>query len=155
VNRSRSGKIKFVVNPPEVVRLRQSIFGEAPIHGLARVLLRLAECFPTGQTEFAVPAGAVQPGNSHPISFLDVLDPRSDCNYNAGAFVSRNKRQCWLDRPITIRRVQVRVADSVRGYLYKHVSRPRCRNRKLSDLQRLTKLFDDRCFHRSRYCFSP
>jgi hypothetical protein len=69
-------------------------------------------------------AGAVQPCDSNPVAFLQMLHAPTQLGHKPRAFVAGDKWQSGFDRPIAIRRMQVGVTDTTRGYAYQRLSWP-------------------------------
>ena len=107
-----------------------------------------AQRLPSGQAEFTVSACAVKPSKADAIAFLQMADAwPHGCN-NARAFVPRDEGQSWLDRPIAIGRVQIRMADPARDNLYKRLARSGRRNGDFANAQWFPKLLDNCGLHR-------
>src|ERR1700678_2766498 len=64
-------------NMSDVVRIGQNTFGEPPIPGVATELGIGADCLPSGQAVFAMPARRIEPRHSDPVALLHDSDARS------------------------------------------------------------------------------
>src|SRR5208282_4798449 len=97
----------------------------------------------------------MQPRNTDPIAFLDAADGTADGGHRSHAFVARDEGWFWLDGPIALRSVEVRVADTGRRNANQDLVLVRLWNRYLLECERLSKFADDGCFHRVAHRFSP
>ena len=131
----------------DIVWIRYDVFGEAAVYGVAGVLLLRAQRLPASQAMPAVAARRIEPRNADAVAFLDMRDARADGGDMADALVARDEWRLGLDRPIAVRRVQVRVADAARRDLDKDLAGLWARHRYLLNNQRLIELTDDCRFH--------
>ena len=131
------------------------VLGEAAVDRVAGVLLGLAQGLPTAQAVLAVATGAVQPGNPHPIAFLDVVDALTHRGDFADAFMAGNKWRIGLDRPVAVGGVQVGVADPGGGDLDQNLAPGGARHLDLLEGQGLTELTNDGGFHGALHCCAP
>ena len=97
-------------------------------------------------------AGAVQPGDSDPVSDLEVCDSRAERDHDAGAFVPGNEGQSWLERPVSLGRVQVGVAHSTGDHLYKSFSRAWDGYLNFLNDEGLAEFLHHCCFHSCWVC---
>src|SRR4029450_3450996 len=97
----------------------------------------------------------MQPWNADPIALLDAADRTADRGYRSNAFVSRDEGRLWLDGPIALRGVQVRVANPGRRDANEDLVLVRLRNRYFLDYERLAELGNNSRFHRAGHEFSP
>ena len=97
----------------------------------------------------------MQPRNSDPIALLDAADGTADRGHRSHAFVAGDEGRFWLDGPIALRGVEVRVADPGRRDANEDLVLVRLRNRYLLECERLSEFADDGCFHRVAHRFSP
>src|ERR1700722_860483 len=146
-NRSGIRERKILGNATEIVGLSQSVFGEGAVDRVSGIFLFEAECFPSGETEIAVAAGAVQPGDSDAIAFFQVSDAGSESGDDSGAFVSGSEWKGGLDGPIAFGGVQVSVTDAGGDDLDESLAGARCWNREFANLKRLAEFFDNRGLH--------
>ena len=135
----------------DIVWIREDVLCEAAIDRIAGVLLRVAQGFPARETVPAMPAGRMQPRHADAVSFLHRGHASADRGDGADTFMTRDEGRVGLHRPVTVRRVQVRVADA-RGFdLYQDLALTNLRHRHLIDRQRLLELVDHRRFHHFRH----
>src|SRR5271167_92263 len=90
----------------------------------------------------------MQPRNSDSIALLDVADGTADRDHRSHAFVTRDEGWFWLDGPIALHGVEVRVADPGRRDANEDLVLVRLRNRYFLKRERLSEFADDGCFHR-------
>ena len=90
----------------------QHVGAEAAVDAVAAVLLALAQRFPTGAAVFATAAGRPQPGVADFVANLQVVDAFAEGDDGAVALVSGNEGWLRLDRPISVRRMEIGVADA-------------------------------------------
>jgi hypothetical protein len=69
----------------------------------------------------------MEPRESDGITFTEMRDAGTKRGDEAGAFVSGNEWQRWLDRPVPIGGMQVRMADAAGLDLDEHLTGTRCR----------------------------
>jgi hypothetical protein len=74
----------------------------------------------------AMPARAVEPCDSDAVTLLQVRDTRTECGYNTSAFMTGYERKCRFDWPITVGRVQIRVAHSGGADFHERLPRSGC-----------------------------
>jgi len=89
----------------------------------------------------------MQPGNADAVAFFEMLYPRAKRRNYAGALVTGNERRRWLNGPITVGGVQVRVANSACFDLDEGLTFLGFRDCQFIDDQRLPKLMNHRSFH--------
>src|SRR6185295_6014334 len=89
----------------------QHVGAEAAVHAVAAVLLALAQRLPAGAAVFAAAAGRPQPGVADLVADLEVSDSGAQGHDGAVALVAGDERWLRLHRPITVRGVQIGVAD--------------------------------------------
>ena len=152
-DRSRRTPFEIVRQATDIGWIGQRIFREAAVHGVAAVQLGAAQRLPPGPAVRAVPAGRMQPRNADPIALLDAADGTADRDHRSHAFVARDEGRFWLDGPIAVRGVEVRVADPGRRDANEDLVLVRLRNRYLLDRERLAELADDGCLHRAGHEF--
>src|SRR5258705_7261677 len=87
-----------------------------------------------------MPASTMQPGNADAVAFFEMLYPRAKRRNYAGALVTGNERRRWLNGPITVGGVQVRVANSACFDLDEGLTFLGFRECQFIDDQRLPKL---------------
>src|ERR1700731_2291935 len=95
----------------------------------------------------AVSARGVQPWDANPIAFLDVTPPGPDFSHVADTLVSRDEGRIWLDQPVSVGGVQVRMANTAGFDLDKHLPGARSRHGDFLDLQRLAERTHYSRFH--------
>src|SRR5271167_87753 len=97
----------------------------------------------------------MQPRNSDPIALLDAADGTAHRDHRSHAFVARDEGWFWLDGPIALRGVKVRVADPGRREANEDLILVRLRNEYFLNYERLAEFADDGCFHRGGHEFPP
>src|SRR5208282_3510436 len=97
----------------------------------------------------------MQPRNSDPIALLDAADGTADRGHRSHAFVAGDEGWFWLDGPIALRGVEVRVADPGRRDANEDLVLVRLRNGYLLECERLSEFADDGRFHSVAHRFSP
>jgi len=95
-----------------------------------------------------VAAGREQPGVADQLADGQVGDPFAQGHDLADTFVAGDERRVRLDRPVTLHRVQIRVADPAGDQLDQRLSGGRGRHRNSLDDQVLAELLDHCCLHR-------
>src|SRR4051794_39237554 len=140
---------------PDVVRIGQHILGVSAVDGVARVLLLVAQRFPSAEAMLAVSARGVEPWHADAIAFFHMRDTIADGGDIPDAFVARNERQCRFDRPVAVGGVQVRVADARGLYIDENLSAPGLRYGDFFDAQRRAEFMYDSGFHQLSHELSP
>src|SRR5512140_3417338 len=97
----------------------------------------------------------MQPRNSDPIALLDAADGTARRGHRSHAFVAGDEGRVWLDGPIALHGVEVRVADPGRRDANEDLVLVRLRNRYLLECERFSEFADDGCFHRVAHRCSP
>src|SRR5580700_4797200 len=146
-DRGRIHKGEVFGNSSQIIRLPQGVLRERSVHRISGVLLLRAKRFPSGETIIAMSTGAVQPGDSDAVAFLQVRNSCPESGDDSRSFVTRNERHPGLDWPIAVHRMQIGVTYSSRKYLYQCLAWPRRWDGNFSHHQRLAKLFDNGCSH--------
>ena len=108
----------------DIIGVAEHIFGEAAIHGIARVLLFLTERFPATEAMLAMSAGGIEPGYADAVALLDVPDAHADGDDVSYTLVTRDEGRLRLDRPVALNGMEVRVADARRRDLNKNLPGP-------------------------------
>jgi len=124
-----------------------SIFSVGSRDKIAGIELLQAQGLPSRDTVLAGATGITQPGDGHPVSLFDLRHSCSHALNEPHAFMTRNEGKSGLDRPISMRGVNIRMAQS-RGFNFDD-DLPRCRFR-LGDFfqtERGSELMYDGCFH--------
>jgi len=111
-NRCDLKRIGTVRDPRRVGGIDEHVAAEAPVDAVAAVLLALAQCFPTGAAVFACSARRPQPRVADLVADLQVVDAVAECDHGAVALVAGNERRLWLGGPISVCRMQIRMADA-------------------------------------------
>jgi hypothetical protein len=146
-DRRRRRELEPVRQMADKIGICQHVFGEPAVDRIPGVHLLGAQGLPGGHAVAATAAGAVQPGYPDPVAFVHALRVPSDRRHMTHALVPRDERQCRLDRPVAIGRVQIRMADAARLDLHQDLIGPGFRHRYFLDLKRAPELVDHRCFH--------
>src|SRR5262249_9159316 len=131
----------------DIVGIREDVLCKSAIDRVARILLRVAQRLPTGETVAAMSAGRMQPWHADAIAFLDSAHAGTNRRDAADAFMSGYEGRRGLDRPVAIRRVQVCVADTRSFDLDQDLARTDVRHWNLIDQQRLLELPYHSRFH--------
>jgi hypothetical protein len=76
-----------------------------------------------------------------------MCDAGAERDYNAGAFVSGNKRQSRFDGPISLRRMQVGVTNPAGDNLYESLPWARGGYWNFANYEGLTEFFYHCCLH--------
>src|SRR4029453_7234109 len=97
----------------------------------------------------------MQPWNSDPIALLDAADGTADRNHRSNAFVARDEGRFWLNGPIALHGVEVRVADPGRRDANEDLVLVRLRHGYFLDYERLAELGNNSRLHRAGHEFSP
>ena len=129
-------------------RLGQHVLGEAAVDGVARVLRVGAERLPSGGAELTGTACPTEPRHRNAIAFVQIGHAGPDAGDDADALVPGYERRSGLDRPVTTRRMDVRVAEPGRLDLDQHLPVARLGGGDLLDHQRAVELVDDSSLHR-------
>src|SRR5271169_5739466 len=97
-------------------------------------------------------AGAVQPRDSDAVPKFEMGNSSTKSDDDAGAFVSGNEGQGWLDWPVAFGRVQVGMTDAA-GHDF-HEGLPGARSGYWNFLndKRFAELLNHRCLHGSWNC---
>src|SRR5450755_2048762 len=134
-HRRRTGCRQLLWNVRHIERIRQGILREPAIDGIAPILLAFAQRLPAGHAVIAMAAGAVQPWYAHPVAFLNAV-PRaaSDRDDHAGSFMTGDERRFWLYRPISFRRVKIRMTHATGFNLHQNLAGCRFGHGQLLDL---------------------
>ena len=98
-----------------IVWVSKDVLCKAAIDRITGVSLRVAQGLPAGETVSAMTAGRMQPRHADPISFPYRGHASAHRDDGADTFMTRYEGWVWLDRPVAVSRVQVRVADT-RGF---------------------------------------
>jgi hypothetical protein len=122
--KDRSGwfEVQAVRQVAHIVRISEGVLREAAIDGIARVLLRIAQCFPGGEAMPAMTARRVEPGYADPIAFLHCGYARAHGGNGPNAFMTGNEGGIRLDRPVAICGMQVRMTDAARFDLHEDLA---------------------------------
>lgn len=117
-----------------IVGLGQNKVGIAAVDAIAGVLLGFTQRLPAAQTVLAVAAGAVEPGHTDTIPFLDVFDACTDRVDKAHTFMARDKGGLRLDGPVAFHGVKIGMADPGGLYPHQYLTRAGLRNRNFANL---------------------
>src|SRR5690606_16961625 len=139
----RGGQVYAVGSLGAVAGVGEHVLTERAIHGVAAVLLVLAQRLPAGLAVLAVAAGRGEPGVADRVPHLDPLHPVTDGDDRAHALVAGDEGRRGLDRPVTLCGVQVGVADTGVRHLHQRLVGARLGDVELPDLQRAPELGDD------------
>src|SRR4030095_3386768 len=97
----------------------------------------------------------MQPRNSDAIALLDAADGTAERDHCSHAFVTRDEGRFWLDGPITLSGMEIRVADARRRDANEDLVLVRLRNRYFLDYEWLAELGKNKNPHRSCPEISP
>lgn len=134
-------------NVGDVVGVGDDVVGEAAIARVAAELRIGADRLLSGQAELAVPARRVEPGHADPVTLLHGRHASAERGDTANALMARGERQRRLQRPVSVSRMQIGVADAAGLGFDKDLSRTRCGNVEFLEDQGFAELLDLRCLH--------
>ena len=103
-----------------VAGISQHIFRIAAVDRIARHLLVITQCLPAGDAVLATAACRMQPGDTDTVAFADALYLGTHGEDMSHSFMPRNEGQTRLDRPVSVRRMQIGMAHAAGGHLHQH-----------------------------------
>src|SRR6185436_5142750 len=118
------------------------------IPAVTGVDLLLAQGFPPIDAVLADPAGLTKPRHRDPVANLRRDNAGADLLDDPNAFVAGNERRGGLDRPITMRSMDIGVTQARRLNLDEHFAGAGYGLGHLLDGERLGEIVDDCCLHR-------
>jgi hypothetical protein len=92
-------------------------------------------------------AGGVEPRNSDAVAFFNNGNARSNSGDQAHGFVTWNERKCRLEGPISVRRVEIGVANATRLGLHHNLSNSWRGDVPLAKHKRLSEALHDCSVH--------
>src|SRR5665811_750304 len=140
-------QVRAVRNDRGELGIDQHVLAEGTVHAVAGVLLLLAQGLPAGVAVLAVAAGGEEPGVAHQLAHGEVGDALTQRDDLADAFVAGDERRVWLDRPVALDGVQVRVTDAAGDELHQCLSGAGRWNGNIVDGEVLAEGVDYGCLH--------
>jgi hypothetical protein len=102
----------------------------------------------TRGTVLAGPAGVAEPRDGHPVSLRQSTHSLPQADDDVHPFMARHEGWHAFHRPVTVRGVDVRVAQTASLHLHLHLAVRGGRNRPVLNPQRLLECSDHSCLHR-------
>src|SRR5665213_548075 len=126
-----------------LLALWQDRYGPNRVGPFAAELRLWTYGLPSRKTILAMAARRVKPGHAYPVALLNDRYARSDGADHSDSLMAGHKRECWLHRPVAMRRMEIGVAHAASLGLHQNLPRTGRGDVHFSKRQRFAELLDD------------